>query len=402
MDYTEKGVREALITTEERRLTLHYIAIQSLFLLSACSVNGFISYFLTHNGFDRLQVGLCISSANLLSLLFQPYAAQFADRSVRFCLKHMVALLASAAIFFALILLVTPPKSVLFLPLYILIIFLISIQVPLITGLATEHISTGLRVNFSIARGFGSIAFAAMSILIGTLSKDFGPKITLLGFASCGTVYVLSVLSFPQAQKTSTQGFDVQALNILEFAWRNKRFMMAAFAMFFIYSSAAIISSFLFQIVENVRGDSSTLGKMLAMAASVELISMLLYPYAQKLLGSNVNVIKFSSAAFLVKAIFTWQAGSIGTLYFAQFLQFFSYGFFIPAQVYYVLRNISKHDQVKGQMFMSFSTTLAVVFASLSGGYLIEHLGLRSTLLFGVGLTVVGLLILFIFLEPDR
>ncbi len=365
-------------------------------------MNGFVSYFLSSNGYSEMQVGINISLANLLSLTFQPFAAQFADKSLHIRLQHIITLFSAISIVFALSMLAISAQSHFFIALHILILFIVSLQVPLITSLATEHINAGTPVNFNIARGIGSVAFAAMSILMGMLTKNLGPNVTLIAFSISALLYLTAVLRFPRAEKPSSHKSEIKALNLVDFIRRNHRFMMSVVAMFFIYSSAAIISSFLFQIVSGVGGDSDTMGKMLAMAASVELISMLCYPIVYHRLGSNAKVIKISSIAFLIKAIATWQATSIGSLYFAQFLQFFSYGFFIPAQVHYVLHSISRHDQVKGQMFMSFSTTLAVVFASLAGGYLLQHFGLYNTLLFGVILTIVGLIILFRYLEEDN
>lgn len=389
-------------TPVEKKLTLHYIIIHSLFLLSACSISGFTSYFFLSNGYSSAETGMAIAIGNLLSLLLQPHTAQFADRAQKISLRHIIAAISSSSLLCSLILYISPARTLLFVPMYVLMMCFISLQVPLITSLSTEHINNGTRVNFSIARGFGSIAFAGMSVVMGMLTKKYGPNITLLSYAALNLVYLLSVWTFPSPDKPMESKFDIQALKLFDFMKRNPRFMYSVVAMFFIYSSAAIISCFLFPIVQSVGGDSAILGNMLAVAASVELVAMLCYPIALKLLKSNANILKFAAIAFLIKAIFTWQANTVGELYFAQFLQFFCYGFFIPAQVYYVLQNISMHDQVKGQMFMTFSSTLAVVFASSIGGFMLKEFGVYTTLALGVGLTIFGIILLYLNLEADK
>ena len=63
--------------------------------------------------------------------------------------------------------------------LYILLICAFSSQGSLITSMSMEHINAGIPINFSLARGIGSFAFAVLALVLGSLTNQYGGGIVL-------------------------------------------------------------------------------------------------------------------------------------------------------------------------------------------------------------------------------
>lgn len=380
------------------KLTIHYIIIQFCFWMHICFINGFVSFYLTQKGYNAFQIGLVIGISNLLSLIMQPYVASFADRSLKIRVKHIIAINAGISIILAIIVHFQEGANTLFMICYTLILLNIAIQVPLLNSLSAEHITLGHKLNYSLGRGFGSIAFATTSIVFGKILKNVGSHITMPLYIASGIIYIISVLCFESPLKSEIKDTH-NAGNLVQFIKENKRFLLTSFAMFLIYCSPAVISSYLFQIVEHIGGDASQLGLALGLSAALELISMVLYPFIKNKVGSDAKILIMASTAFLIKIIFTFTATTLAGLYFAQSLQIISFGFYIPAQVYYVSKLIPAKDQVKGQMFMSMSSTLAIIFASVLGGFLYNSFGINTMLISGIVLNALGLVMLIFIIE---
>lgn len=388
-------------TKEEIRLSIHYVFLQSSYWLSACAVNGFASYYLAAKGFGEGQIGLILAAINILLLISQPFVAQFADQSVRIRIKHIMAASMGMAVFLAGGMLLIPRGSLLFIPIYLLLLVLISMNGVLLTTLSSEHITRGTRLNYGLARGIGSVSFASMSILTGILTKRSGPNITMAAFMVIASIFIVAVLRFQSPEKTRIQQKDTPSLNLTSFVKGHPRFMLTVFATFLMFLSNNMVSTYFFQIIERVGGDSTSFGKAVAVAAYIELLSMAVYPAIKRYLGSHAQVMKLAAVAIFIKTLLILHAGSVGAIYRAQTLQFFGFGLYIPAQVYYVSSIISQHDQAKGQMFLGFSGTLAAVFSCLVGGYLFEHIGIYATIMLTSVLSLVGIFMLFFCVEKD-
>ena len=77
--------------------TLIYSLMQALFWMFFCAVIGFGAVFLLQEGFSATSIGLIIALANIAGAILQPLIADFADRSERVTLSHLIILLAAIA-----------------------------------------------------------------------------------------------------------------------------------------------------------------------------------------------------------------------------------------------------------------------------------------------------------------
>ena len=146
-------------------------------------------------------------------------------------------------------------------------------------------------------------------------------------------------------------------------------------------------------IVGKVGGSESMMGSALAVAAFLELPAMGLFSRMRRKVPLAWLLI-FCAAFFVIRAGLFWAARSVPVLYLAAALDFFEYGIFIPATVYYVAEHIDPANQVKGQSLMGMATTgVGSAFGNFVSGQLLDRAGVNGMLLFCTICATVGLLV---------
>ena len=333
-----------------RNLTANYALIQGISNMLNCGIYSFASVFLLSRGFSNSLVGLTLTLASGFSLLSQPAVAAFADRSKKLDLRGITAVILAITIFFSIILLIIPPVTLPTMILYILLFVFYTPQIALVTSLAMEHINNGVPINFSLARGIGSFAYAALSFGMGFLVDDFGPWVIMLINIGIGLVGIILVLTFKKAKSQTVDRVDEKAgaSGLLEFALQNKRFLAVVSSVSLLFFSHILISTFTIQIIKNVGGDSSNMGIAGAVAAVLELPAMAMFPLIYKRIRNAGLIMKLSGVFMVIKVVITLAAPSVFWVYIAQSFQFFAYAMFIPSSVYYVNQVIRGADKVKG------------------------------------------------------
>jgi len=79
-------------------------------------------------------------------------------------------------------------------------------------------------------------------------------------------------------------------------------------------------------------------------------------------------------------------------IYLASVLQFFEYGIFTPATVYYVVEHIDRGNQVKGQALISVASSgVGSACGSLCCGLILDRAGVSGMLLFEVACAAAAL-----------
>lgn len=151
--------------------------------------------------------------------------------------------------------------------------------------------------------------------------------------------------------------------------------------------------TYMIHIVGKVGGSESMMGSALAVAAFLELPAMGLFSRVRRKVPLAWLLI-FCAAFFVIRAGLFWAARSVPVLYLAAALDFFEYGIFIPATVYYVAEHIDPANQVKGQSLMGMATTgVGSAFGNFVSGQLLDRTGVNGMLLFCTICATVGLLV---------
>lgn len=390
-----------------KSLNIKYMASQIFYFGAFAAMMGYASVYLLHKGFSNSTIGIILSLCSILAVFMQPALASFADNHKNIEIRKIINTIVAIAIILSVALLVIPTNQTL---IFILIVAIFSLEttiMPLINTLAFIFEKYGIQINFGIARGLGSVAYALTSMALGYIVEWSSPDLLPICYVVFNALLFIVVHLFVlpknaqivDADEESETEAEVQEnVSLLKFAGKYKKFIVFLLGFVLVYFAHTIINNFFIQIITNVGGNSSDMGNAVFLAAMLELPTM---AYFTKL-SQKVNcgtLIKASIVLFLAKHAITYLATNMVMIYIAQVLQMGAYALFIPASVYYVNCKVDNKDIVKGQSFVTTSMTMSGVFANIIGGILLDAVGVSEVLLIGVILSLIGAVIVLFTVE---
>lgn len=388
------------------KLTSRYLNVQVLLNGLNCVIGSYAAIFLKFKGFTNVEIGIILSTAAIISMIIQPLIASFADKTEKFTLRQISMFIVVLNVFFTFIILLGNGIKPLVFIFFIIITAIHGTLSPLVNSLAVEFINKGVFVNYGLARGTGSLAFAVTSIMVGLLIGKFNPNILIvigLIFYSLEFICVYSFEIKPYhaqylatpSREESDKRITRSSTSTLQFLGKYKKYTMFLIGIMLVYYSYLLINTYFINIFENVGGGSRELGIGLAIAATLELPIMASFTLLLRKFKIS-SMIKFAAFFYLVKTVVTLLATSVPMLYFSQTLQPLCFGIFTPASLYYANEVIPSKDSVKGQTMINVATFgLASVLASITGGFLQDTVGIFNMLLISAVVTGVGVLIVF-------
>lgn len=386
-----------------RSVNIAYALAQSGYWMSLCVSLTCAAVFLQARGYSNTQLGLVIGIGSALAFVLSPLLGGVVDRSERITTRHMLwFLLIAQGLVIAGFYLFTQRSAALSVC-YSLYIAFNTCLVPLITQLCFDMECRGYRVNFGVARGIGSLAFAVAAVILGRLVESFSTDLLIPTGLGMTAFQMFVVLFFSLCCRTApvsvvpSDGGD-KGSTMLGFIRENKRFcgLMAGVAL--IFFTHHLVDSFLINIVRNIGGDTADLGNINAFMAVLELPAMLMYAKISKKIGCERGVL-ISVLFFPMKALLIALSTRLGFLYFAHSMQGLSYALFTPALVEYVELHIPHKDSARAQAVSYAMNTLGGIFASMLGGRMFDVLSVRTTVLIGAAVSFTGMCICRIFTE---
>ena len=361
-------------SAKSKNLTGSYSCIQALYWMYFAAIMSFSGFFLLGEGFSNTQIGIIAAVAGIMSALLQPVLAGYADRPDSPSLKkiiqilYVIQLLLGIGLFFSRTLILTGL-------LYGISIALLQLMTPFINALGMESINQGQKLNFGLARGMGSVAYAVICYVLGI------------------------IIPFVKTQKSAQTSSDSKSLaNPLLFFRKYRRFSLVLIGCIFIYLSHVLLNNFNFQIAQGKGGGSAEMGTASAIAAMCELPTLFLFGYIIKKIRCDL-LVRFAGIFFVLKALGTFLAPGISMYYGVQVFQMLGWGLLTAASVYYVNAIMEPEDAIKGQAYFTMTYTLGSVIGSFLGGALIDFARVSSMLLFATVSALFGAVIVFIFAE---
>ena len=366
--------------------TAHYSLIMALFWANYAVVLNYASVYLLGKGFQNTEIGILTAAAALLSAAAQPLIGSYADRprspSVRTILLAVIGLF---LVFCLLIPFSAVRSHALLFAVYTLAMMTLQSMMSLMNSLGTMTARAGGKVNFGVARGIGSLAYAVVSLLIGSAVTRYG--IDLIPWAGAGIYALLavSVRLYPFEKQPVPPVQNRQA----GFLKRYPAFALILFAAVFLYSSHSMIASFMFQIICAKGGDSESFGIVMAIAAVLELPVMFAFTRLLRRISAGRWLV-ISGFAFVLKSAGTLLVASVPGLYAVQVTQTFSYAVITVASVYFTDRLMEPQDAVKGQALFAMTGTAGSVLGAGVGGWLIDFGGVHALLAVSVAFALAG------------
>ena len=379
--------------TKNRLFNLEYCGMQGLFWMAFCTVVSYAALFLQRRGYSSSETGIIMALGLILSFLLQPTVASVADRSRRISLMGIIAAIGGVMICGMLVNLLVPGRNAAVCISYGLYFCCVYLMLPFVNAFAGFLSSWGLNINFGIARGIGSLGYALLTLILGVLIEKMGPNV----LPASGIIFTAALLlmtalfarQYSAFSGAAQQGTKEKSRGLLLFLKSDPRFALLLLGIALTYFSHTAFTNFLINVVENVGGGSAEMGVCSFIAALVELPPMFLFMGLLRRIRCS-SLLKLSCLMFSVKMFACFLAPSVGFMYAAQVIQMLAFGLYIPASVQYVNEVVAPADRVKGQALVTSTTTLSAIAASFLCGFMLDNLGVSTTMLISAGVSALG------------
>jgi PPP family 3-phenylpropionic acid transporter len=292
--------------------------------------------------------------------------------------------------------------------LYAIFIIITLGMAPLVNTSSFYYTSHGRPVNFGVARGVGSLVFAAVSYIIGIFSVQMG----IIFIPVCGVIFsilfILSVIILPELGTHNCEiGDDKSSKESVigdGFIKRNKYFIIMAIGICMVLILHNMVNSFLIRMVENVGGTGDALGLALAIAAVCEIPVLFLYDNFVKRYKIPTQILIFVACLFFViRGIFYLFSTSLIFIYATQILQSVSFGLLLASKTHYADEGVGEEDKARGQSIMSMTEAIGMVLGSAIGGWAISLGGVNMMYIVGIAFAFIGsIVVLVMYLSNNR
>ena len=390
----------------EKKLNIRYMMSNFFYFSMFASMMAFVSVYLLHKGFDNSTIGTVLSITSVTSIVFQTWVANFVDKRKNLRVQDVLSFIVAVIVIGSLALFFMPIE--IGIVAIVVAIFALSQSLPtLLNSMAFIYERFGININYGVARGTGSAAYAIITMLLGYVVEATSPDLLPLFYAAFGILMIVSVRSFflPEEEKVVVQEVDepieeqvAADQTLIEFIGKYKKLVLLMGGVVFLFFAHTIINNFFIQIITPVGGDSANMGTAIFIGAMVELPAMMNFNRITKKIPVS-RLLIISAVFFLAKHTLTYFAPNVLVIYLAQALQVGAFAVAYPALVEYINLIVDLKDLVKGQSLLTIAMALSSVFASFLGGILLDSIGTSQTLLLGVATTVIGLVIVLFTVE---
>lgn len=398
--------------TNQIKLNLQYISMQVPYWMGYSVLGTFTSVFLLSRDFTNGQIGTVLSLANLFATIAQPFLASFADQMTRIRLSQLAAGMALLLVLFSGILLILPKAFLIIALIYILLYSSLVLLQPLTIAIGTFFISRGYALNFGVARGMGSLAFAVAASMTGVLIERFSATIILyllIGFFLLFALVTLSIDTRKDGGKYSEsivpehlqEVHTGEPIGLVEFAKKYKRFMFLLVGVSFLFVFHTITNSYMYQIMQPLGGTEANVGSSLSVAALSELPTMFFFSILLRRFKIH-SLMRFAAVFFSVKALLVLFAGNIFLINAGQSLQMLGFAMHTMASVYYTNQIIPQKDLVKGQTLMATANSIGGIIGTFAGGHILSLFSVSAMLLIGTIISLAGTLIVLMSVEKTE
>ncbi len=379
--------------------TFKFALVQSFYWVGACVVYSYAERLLLSFGYQTGEIGVVLACAYLAAMILQPVLAAAADRERRVTLRTAITGCALLSLVFAAFALFGTRSLVLFAVLFGALSSVTLTVQPLINAVGFHYINRGQELDYSFARGAASVVYALASLLFGFLAAKRIEAILWVYIAVQAGLFVIALFFAPHRGGAAAEQPGGSLLNVFR---RYPAFVLFCVGNLVLVIPHMILNAYLQSITRVTGGDMSI---MIAVAAIVEFPAMMAYSHIRKHIPDRVLLLA-SAAVYLLKTGLLLFAAYVPVgawaAYASSVLQMFCYAIFVPASSYYANDSVSPEDRVKGQMLLTEAGMFAGVISMLSGGFLLEHLGVGPTLIVCEGLVVSGVLLVALGLKKGK
>lgn len=380
--------------------TVVYSGIQGFFWMCYAAIMGYASVYLLDRGYDNSRVGVLIAAAGLVSTVVQPVVAAYADKPGSMPLKKMLLISGTATVACALALLLFGTSWLMTGLFYALCMVLLQVSTPLVNSLGVATVNCGEKLNFGVARGIGSLGYAAAAYVIGILADRFGAPMVPVSIAACFGLFLLATGAYaklPEYRQESAAAAGGGGA----FFRRYPRYMLVLAGCVLLFISHVVLNSFTYQIVVSKGGTSEQMGTAMAFCSAIELPVMFLFGWMLKKVRGDIWF-RITGIFFMLKCLATLLCSGVTGFYAAQLFQIGGWGLITVSSVFYINSIMAPEDTVKGQTCYTASMTLGNVIGAIIAGRILDSMGVPAMLIFGTVCAAVGAVLLLLFSQKTE
>lgn len=390
------------------RIEINYAGVQGAFWLGNLAYSGFTAVFLTARGFADTQIGLTSSLMAILSIAFQLFFSDFSDQHQRTPLKHIMSAIMVLAMLSGLSLHFLPLSIAMTMAIYAVGGGFQSTNVGLLNAQIMQYANAGIPVNYGWPRGIGSIIYAAGAFGLGLMLEKYDASILMPIFLMMLLVCIVVVQAMPTLQSLEARrpSVYVQEKYASRTTYRqmlsgNRPLVLFLIASVILYFGQAPVMLFLVRVVQGVGGREKELGITMLLQSGVEMPAMFLIPHLLKRFKAR-QLLMVSFIAYTVKMVLLSIAASLSLVYLSMSLSVVCYGLYGVASAVFVNELVRDGEKVRAQGLVILTSNLGGILGNITGGFLIDRLGLTPLLRFGWIMVAVSACIMVLCALADR
>ena len=382
-----------------------YCLVQMLYWSSGFTTVGYATAYLGKIGFSNSSIGLITAVAGLVGFALVFCLSVRIDRRGPASLYR--AIVGILLIQIALITFFRASQNAELLPAVLYALFLSHGHVmnSLFSKLYIDLKKRGVQIDFGIARGLGSLAFASSSFAIGYMLAHH-PDVyvhsltlalyTLLLLITLALQFLSSTL--PVDRESAPESAEKKTpIRFGPFLRDYRFFMILVLGIALVSASNKTFTTFLVNVVEGVGGDTRSFTTISGFLALIEIPVMLYFSKIRRR-HSISSMLLLSLTLYAVKLGGAAAARSLPVLFAAVTAQTFAAGLYHPASVEFIREMIPHKDTAKCQALLD-GVPVFVSFVTISGfGVLLDSISVRAVcfLLFALALagTVISRLVI--------
>ena len=343
---------------------MKYNVLSFLFYIAGCCFAGFVAVFLQYKGVSNTLIGVVTGSGCVAAIFLTPFLSSLVMKIKGLNVKKMIYIVYSclAIVYLAISLFPIPP-------LFVMVIYMIVYALYLSAGpfmqlLASDYMRIE-DVNFGLARGLGSTAWAVGALGFGFLVDIFTPTILCIGFLFF-TLCMLGLLSTMPTVETITST-DKKSGSVFYIVRRYPIFTGILFGFALMLSAATSLSTYLINIVNNLGGDTSFFGIAVFLMAFSEMPVMAITPSLMRRYKS-IQLIEFATVCYVLRNFLICLSPNLLVLCAGMMFQGLSFGMLTAV----------------------LTSGLGAMIGNLLGGVLQDTFGLEAMYIFVYTLTLLG------------
>lgn len=376
-----------------RQVDIHHAVMQGSYFAGFSAIWGFGPVLLLYHGLSNSTLGVITSLALVLPLLIQPALASLSDADPRWTSRRLALVLSLITLAAAVAMMLLPEHKTVLLASYAVIGVTLVCTAPFFNSMVMEYHLRGVNINYGIGRGTGSTTYAIVALVMGFVLERRSPTVILPVLLAALAVQIAAVWSFryplppaPAAQ----EGEPPQVLVVWGLLRKYPAFPVMLVGCALLQGGHNACNTYMIHIASKVGAGEGLMGVILAVSAFAELPAMALFPRMHRRFSLR-TLFLVCAAAFVGKNVLFLLAQSPVLLYLAAALQFFEFGIFLPACVYYVAERLDSANQAKGQgLIHVFSNGVGPAVMTAIGGRLIDRAGINTMVAVMAAAALVG------------